>query len=184
MAHEISGSDECQVRLRGVAYLLRSLKPHDDQRLQDFFYSHSKETVQLRYGYRIGTMSHERAFELVSVDQQKDVALGIFEACDGQQVLHAVGRYYSDPGGKVAEIAFVVRESKRRCGMASTLVRQLAGIAQKHGVETFEGHVLRDNEEMRSLFARCDPKLSSVTGSEWLVYRMSVKKILATRFIP
>jgi len=173
------GPVEAAVRLRGVAYVIRPLRPDDEQRLQDFFYSHSKETIQLRYGYMISTMTHERAYELVNVDQQKDVALGIFEAAASSPALDAVGRYYSDAGGKEAEIAFVVRESKRRCGMASTLIKHMAEYAQRHGIVTFVANVLRDNEEMRSLFAHYSPEVSSLIGSAWLTYRLPVELILA-----
>jgi hypothetical protein len=65
------------VTLRGIQYVLRPLSPNDEQRLQDFFHSHSQETIQFRYGHMIGTLTHERAYELVSVDQLKDVALGV-----------------------------------------------------------------------------------------------------------
>jgi RimJ/RimL family protein N-acetyltransferase len=174
--------EETPLRLRGAAYLLRPLRPEDEKRLQEFFYSHSKETIQSRYGYMISTMTHERAFELVNVDQKKDVALGIFELVGDQQVLDAVGRYYSDRNGMEAEIAFVVREDKRRCGMASTLIRSLAEQAQKRGLIRFVANVLRDNEDMRKLFARYEPEVSSKTGSEWMTYHLAVEKILATHF--
>ena len=75
--------DDGVVKLPGTSCYLRSLRPDDEQRLQDFFYSHSQETIQLRYGYMISTMTHERAYELVNVDQQKDVALGVFENTGG-----------------------------------------------------------------------------------------------------
>src|ERR1700690_4290329 len=173
------GPEEAAVKLHGVKYIVRPLRPDDEQRLKDFFYSHSKETIQFRYGYMISTMTHERAYELVNVDQQRDVALGIFEAAGTDQTLDAVGRYYSAPDGKTAEIAFVVRESKRRCGMASFLIRHMAGYAQRHGVESFVANVLRENEDMRSLFALFAPEVSSVIGSAWLTYHLAVDRVLA-----
>jgi GNAT superfamily N-acetyltransferase len=173
------GPEKATVKLRGVPYVIRPLRPDDEQRLQDFFYSHSKETIQLRYGYMISTMTHERAYELVNVDQQKDVALGIFEAASIDPAVDAVGRYYSDAGGKEAEIAFVVRESKRRRGMAGVLISHMAEYAHGHGIVTFVANVLRDNEEMRSLFSHYSPEVSSVIGSAWLTYRLPVELILA-----
>jgi hypothetical protein len=173
--------EEAALILRGASYLLRPLCLNDEKRLQEFFYSHSRETIQSRYGYMTSTMTPERALGLVNVDQQKDVALGIFETCGDKQILDAVGRYYSDREGRVAEIAFVVRESKRRCGMASVLIRQLAEFAHKQGVADFVAKVLRGNVEMKSLFARFFPEVSSITGSEWLTYHLAVEKILEAR---
>jgi hypothetical protein len=167
-----------RVTLRGVTYVVRRLRPDDEKRLQDFFYSHSQETIQLRYGYMISTMTHERAYELVNVDQRKDVALGVFEASGRQEILHAVGRYYTEPDPSVAEVAFVVRESKRRCGMASVLLARLGEIARQSGVVKFSAQVLRENEAMRSLFSLYSPEVSSITGSGWLTYHFSVETLL------
>ena len=169
---------EGTVVLRGTEYVLRRLRPDDEKRLQDFFYSHSQETIQLRYGYMISTMTHERAYELVNVDQQKDVALGLFETSGRQEILHAVGRFYSETEPNVAEVAFVVRESKRRCGMASVLLRRLAEIAQGSGFRKFVAQVLRENEAMRSLFSHYSPEVSSLTGSSWMTYTFSIETLL------
>jgi RimJ/RimL family protein N-acetyltransferase len=170
--------DDGVVKLPGTSCYLRPLRPDDEQRLQDFFYSHSQETIQLRYGYMISTMTHERAYELVNVDQQKDVALGVFENTGGQEILHAVGRYYAESEPHVAEVAFVVRESKRRCGMASALLRRMGELAREHGVTKFVAQVLRENEAMRSLFTLYAPEVSSITGSSWLTYHFSVETLL------
>jgi hypothetical protein len=67
-------------------------------------------------------MSQQRAYELVSVDQNRDLALAVFERDGPDDLIHAVGRYYLDKNGRSAEMAFVVGESKRRVGMARTLL--------------------------------------------------------------
>ena len=66
----------------GAAYSVRPLCSEDEGRLREFFQSHSRETVQSRYGYMISTMTRERARSLVNVDQVRDVALGVFEGAD------------------------------------------------------------------------------------------------------
>jgi GNAT superfamily N-acetyltransferase len=175
---KVDGPIEGTVVLRGTEYVLRRLRPDDEKRLQDFFYSHSQETIQLRYGYMISTMTHERAYELVNVDQKKDVALGLFETSGKQEILHAVGRYYAEPEPLVAEVAFVVRESKRRCGMASVLLRRLAEIARENGMRKFAAQVLRENEAMRVLFSLYSPEVSSLTGSGWLTYTFSIETLI------
>jgi len=80
-------------------------------------------------------MTHERARRLVGVDQSRDLALGVFErAPDGEEVLHAVGRYLLDPAGRSAEMAFVVRESKRGLGICTVLLRTLLRVARHRGM--------------------------------------------------
>lgn len=139
-------------------YILRPLNPADDRRLQAFFYSHTEETVIRRYGFTVTRMSRERAFELVGVDQNIDLALGLFELQGPRQVIHAVGRYYLDRNGKAAEIAFVVGEQKRRTGMARCLLERMIEVARKRKVQTLWAQVDRDNAPMLKLFRQYGAK--------------------------
>jgi GNAT superfamily N-acetyltransferase len=143
-----------QFTRQGVPLTLRSLGPDDAARLQDFFYSHNFDTIQMRYGHAVTRMTSERAIDLVSVDQSRDVAIAIFETDDARQIIHAVGRYYLDPDGRSAEVAFVVRESKRRSGLGTLLLQTLVDVARARGLDTLWGRVRRDNLPMLALFRR------------------------------
>ncbi|MGE9294401.1 MAG: GNAT family N-acetyltransferase [Puniceicoccales bacterium] len=149
---EIGGVEFERLKLADEEYVLRPLHPSDERRLQEFFYSHTPETVQKRYGYNITSMTRERAHELVSVDQEKDLALGIFAVKGPRQRIHAVGRYYLDPDGESAEIAFVVGETKRRLGMGGVLLRRMIEIATKRGLNRLWAFVTRGNDPMIRLF--------------------------------
>jgi GNAT superfamily N-acetyltransferase len=127
----------------------------------------------------IGTMTRERARSLVNVDQVRDVALGVFEGPEGDQVLHAVGRYYTEGDGGGAEVAFVVRESKRDMGLATLLLRRLASVAVGRGLTRFVALVLRDNRPMRRIFDRYRPVVAPETGSDCLRYEIPIDGILA-----
>jgi RimJ/RimL family protein N-acetyltransferase len=140
--------------LKDGRYLLRPLRPEDASTLRGFFYSHTPETVQLRYGHMLKDMSHQRACELTGVDQNRDLALGLFEARDGLEILQAIGRYCLDPDGRSAEMAFVVRESKRRRGMAEALLKALLATAGKRGLDGLWAQVLMENTGMRALLRR------------------------------
>ncbi len=144
-----------RVRLAdGQRYLLRPLNPSDDQRLQHFFYTHTEDTINRRYGFTITRMSQQRAYELVSVDQNKDLALGIFEMQGPREIIHAVGRYYLDKKGKSGEMAFVVGENKRRVGMARTLLEEMIEVATARGLKHLWAQVDRDNHPMLRLFQK------------------------------
>ncbi len=154
-----------RITLQKEPYLLRPLQPSDERRLQEFFYSHTQETIQSRYGYGISRMSRERAYELVNVDQSKDLALALLEVQGPREVIHAVGRYYLDTGGTGAEVAFVTRETKRHCGMARTLFDRMRAIGKKRGLTAMHAQVLPENEAMLSLFRSYKHKLARVAGS-------------------
>lgn len=160
-------------------FRLRPLHPSDMRALQAFFYSHHEETVRLRYGYQRERMTGESAYKLAAVDQEKDHAFGLFAEEHGNEELRAIGRYFLDPSGTSAEVAFVVHESTRRAGMAGFLLGELAGIAKKRGITEFWASVLAENHGMAALFTRAGGT-SDGLGEE-REFRLPVGKILRWR---
>ncbi len=150
--------------VRSRRLTLRQLGPADAARLQEFFYSHTLETIQLRYGHAVTRMTSERAYDLVNVDQNRDLALAIFEEEGPRTIIHAVGRYYLDPGERSAEAAFVVRESLRQLGLGRRLMKVMVDTARERGLELLWGRVRRDNQPMLGLFRRFGGQL--VAGDE------------------
>lgn len=163
---EIGGVDFKRVELAGEPYVLRPLHPSDERRLQEFFYSHTQDTIQRRYGYLVKSMTRGRAHELVAVDQEKDLALGVFEVKGPLQRIHAVGRYYLDPDGKSAEIAFVVREDKRRTGMGSLLLNRMLEVAKRRKLQSVWAQVASDNLPMLRLFQKYGAEIEKKPGHE------------------
>ena len=135
-----------------LAGFVRPLRRGDEARLQEFFRSHTPDTIHDRYGGAVTTMSEERARELVGVDQARDCALGIFSR-DGR-TLHAVGRYCLDPVGDSAELAFVVRESRRRRGLGTRLLHLLIAAARERGLRRLWAQVDVHNAGMLGIFRR------------------------------
>ena len=99
----------------------------------------------LRYRHQPKQMSREKAHSLVNVDQSRDLALCLTERQGPKQEIHAVGRYFFLDKENLAEVAFVVRETKRGTGMATVLLCQMMKIAQKRGVAKMLAYVRRDN---------------------------------------
>jgi GNAT superfamily N-acetyltransferase len=146
---------------------MRPLVLADEGRLISFSNSHTGETIRQRYGYRISEMTHERALRLLGVDQSRDVALGVFErAADGEDVLHAVGRYLLDAAGKSAEMAFVVRETRRGLGICTALVRQLLQIARARGMSYLFAQVQADNAPMLAVFRSQGGRMRPILGAD------------------
>ncbi|MGF1678746.1 MAG: GNAT family N-acetyltransferase [Candidatus Methylacidiphilales bacterium] len=132
----------------GSPYVLRALNPNDADTLQHFFYSHDEDTIYQRYGHPLKVMTDQDALRLVSVDQSCDLALGLFEVGSDGEILNAVGRYCLDRSGLRAEAAFVVRENKRRQGLASCLLNELIQIARARGLQALWASVLIGNIPM------------------------------------
>ena len=133
-------------------YVLRPLGPADERKLQEFFYSHNKETLLLRYNHHITQMSREKSCSLVSVDQHRDLALCFTEQDDSANAIQAVGRYYFVESDNSCEAAFVIKESKRGMGMAKTLLSEMIKIARIRKLNRMFALIRSDNKAMIKVF--------------------------------
>jgi len=140
------------VDIRGEKFYLRPLNPADERRLQEFFYSHTKETLRLRYNAVPQAMTREKSCDLVSVDQTKDVALTIVKQEGSSLVIEAVGRYYLYENQPFCEVAFVTRETQQGKGMASRLLKAMIDIAKKRQIQKMFAFVKAENKPMISVF--------------------------------
>ena len=168
-----------RVELKGRVFTFRPLHPSDTRALQQFFYSHSKETINMRYGHVKDTLNNESAYKLTSVDQSKDLAFALFEEHGHREVICAVGRFYRDPQGNSAEVAFVVGEQVRRLGMSRFLLRELARVAKQRGIKTFWASVLKRNKAMATLFTKYGAEKESHLGEDSDEFTMDVLTLLS-----
>jgi acyl-CoA hydrolase/RimJ/RimL family protein N-acetyltransferase len=135
-------------------YILRPLGPADERKLQEFFYSHNKETLIMRYNHHITQMTREKSCNLVSVDQHTDLALCFTVNDHMGEVIQAVARYYYIKSINGGEVAFVIKESLRGRGMATTLLNEMIAIAIIRKLDSLVACVRRDNASMLKVFEK------------------------------
>jgi len=132
------------VDFKGRKLFVRPLRSVDADRLMEFFYSHSPETVHGRYQYLKKTLSQEEALQLCTLDYKRRFALGVFRT-NGESHLVAVGRYTLNERTGYAETALVVGEAFRRIGIARHLLQRLQEHAARQNVRGFTGVFERTN---------------------------------------
>ena len=137
-----------------IDYILRPLGPADERKLQEFFYSHNKETLIMRYNHHITQMTREKSCNLVSVNQHVDLALCFTRKSYLGESIQAVARYYFIESINSGEVAFVIKESLRGRGMASTLLSEMIAIAKIRKLDSLVACVRRDNASMLKVFER------------------------------
>jgi len=137
-----------------IDYILRPLAPADERKLQEFFYSHNKETLMMRYNHHITQMTREKSCNLVSVNQHTDLALCFTQKDALGESIQAVARYYFIESINSGEVAFVIKESLRGRGMASTLLGEIIKIAKIRKLESLVACVRRDNGSMLKVFEK------------------------------
>ena len=143
----------------GMSRRLRPLGPGDEAAVVTFFHALSPQTIQARYGYLIRDMTPDRAHRLVDLDPAREVALGIFEAGPKGEELCAMGRLVVAPDGHSAECAFLVRDDRRRLGLASRLLRFLRVLARRRRLDRLFAQVRRENRAMLGVFRRVGARL-------------------------
>jgi len=134
--------------------LFRPIKPTDERMLQDFFYSHSEQTIFMRYHGHIKSMHHAKAQELVNVDYKHSMALVGVIGEIGQERIVAIGRYATPPGSSAPEVAFVVHEEYQSQGIAGFILHQLTRVAKDNGFSGFVAYVLPENTSMIRVFEK------------------------------
>ncbi len=153
---------------------IRPIAPDDEQRLIDFFRSHTAATIHLRYGMMMREMSHQRAAELVRLDGHTELALIALDGPTDAEHIVAVGRYFLDEATNLAEVAFVVHEQYRGLGIATHLLRQLVQVMRDKGFSGITAQVLEENNSMLQVLAevlgRAD-QTTSGSGETTLIYR-------------
>jgi len=149
---ELGSVELKKFKFKGDEYILRPLCPADERKLQEFFYSHNKETLLMRYNHLITRMSRMKSCNLVSVNQHQDLALCFTESQRSRERLIAVGRYYLIDANNSCEVAFVIKENKRGMGMAKALLAEMKSIAEQRGLEKMVASVRRDNKPMLKVF--------------------------------
>lgn len=160
---------------RGTVLIhFRLMQAADEQRLLDFFHSHTEATIHLRYGMMIREITHERALALVQLDGYNELALVGLVGPPGAERIVAVGRYGLDTATNLAEIAFVVHEHYRGLGIATQLTLRLVEIIRDQGFSGITVQALPSNTPMlqvlHEVLGRAD-QTTSGGGEITLVYR-------------
>jgi GNAT superfamily N-acetyltransferase len=154
--HAYPEEEEDTVTLsNGTAVTIRPIKPTDEPLLQDFFYSHSDETVYRRYFRPLRSMPHARAQTMVNLDYKDRMAYVAAVGDIGMERIIAVGRYETE--GKesgMIEVAYTVREEHRGLGLGTLLQDRLERYAQRMGFKGSVGYLFEDNLAMLKTFAK------------------------------
>lgn len=124
---------------RGRSLSIRPLRSADADRLMEFFYSHTEETIYQRYRYLKKSLSQDEALRLCTLDYRKQFALAAFDKAGKDDRIVAVGRYSLNEKTGLAETALIVHEGWRRLGIGQLLQRRLRRYAERNGIVGFTG---------------------------------------------
>jgi acyl-CoA hydrolase/RimJ/RimL family protein N-acetyltransferase len=131
---------------------IRPIRPADEDRLRDLFYSHSEETILNRYFTVFRKLPHAQLQRFVTLDYRDRMALVAVREAEPDEPIIGVCRYDREEGSDRAEIAVTIHDAFQGRGLGTALVTRLADIARQNGFHTFTASVLADNAAMLAVF--------------------------------
>jgi len=147
----------------GQRVRIRPIRPDDESRMKEMFYSFSEQTVHFRFHHRIKSLPHNKLQVFCNIDYDTEVTLIAVTGQPGHEDVIAVGSYVTDPSKRVAELAFVVSDDWQRNGIGSFLLKKLTEVGQENGVQRFEADVLAENVGMLKIFHRSGLAIETTT---------------------
>jgi acetyltransferase len=136
------------VPLKGGSFEIRPVRPADALLYPEFLARLSPEDIRMRFMAPRHHFPEEMTLKFTQLDYDRDMAF-VAIAEDGSMA--GVSRMSTEPSGKSAEYALLVRTDMQGRGLGSTLMRQLADYARAAGVEVLEGIILSENRGMLRL---------------------------------
>ncbi len=159
---------------RGELVRLRPVRPIDEGRLHDLYYSMSDESLYKRFFQVRKVMPHAALQKLCNLDYEKEMSIVATIGEEPAETIVGAASYTLDPTGRTADAAFVVDDRYQDRGIGRALLRHLAEIAHKKGVEAFSADVLVSNAAMLHLFDQAGGRRTGMPESGIATYRIPI----------
>ncbi|MEO8317188.1 MAG: GNAT family N-acetyltransferase [Bradyrhizobium sp.] len=132
---------------------IRALRPDDKDDMLTAISRTGTQSLRRRFFVVRRGFSEKEIAYFMNVDFANHVALAALADEDGRKVIIGGGRYIVTEPGK-AEIAFVVIDDYQGQGLGTLLMRHLAVLARKAGLNELIAEVLPENAAMRKVFSK------------------------------
>ncbi|MEO8281149.1 MAG: GNAT family N-acetyltransferase, partial [Ideonella sp.] len=142
-----------QVAWQGQTIVLRPIRPEDGPQHRSFAQQLGADDLRLRFFSTRRYLPPSELARLTQIDYAREMAfIAVRPLADGtgEETLGVV-RGVSDPDNVEAEFAVIVRSDLKGMGLGRLLMNKLIAYLKGHGTRRVVGHVLQDNESMRSM---------------------------------
>lgn len=140
----------------GTEVVYRPIRPDDDDKILEFYYSLSRETVYFRFFSGRKNVPKSRIRQYTHIDYQRNFAL-VVEA-NGKIV--GIGHFISTESPETAEMAVVMHDDWQNKGIGTHLLRYLITIAKERGVKHITATVLLENYKILKTIEKLGFKFS------------------------
>ena len=164
----------------GRELLLRAVRPGDESLLQAFIAELSIESRYRRFLLGLRALPGDLLRRMLDADQSRDLAIVALSIDDGNCTVAGLAQYAS-AAANVADVAIVVGEHWRRCGLGSRMLQELERVAADAGIVGASADILRENDAAIHLAGKLGGRVDVAPGT---AYAVRVFKPIATQATP
>ncbi len=137
----------------GEQLLLRPIRPTDEPKLVELFYSMSEDALYKRFMRVVRHIPHEERQYFLDVDYADNMAV-VIETLDPrtEPEIVAIAQYFRDPETNYADVGFIVADAWQKKGLGRILVEEMIRLARDRGISGLIADVLSTNQAMLHLF--------------------------------
>ena len=140
----------------GTEVVYRPIRPDDDEKILEFYYSLSRETVYFRFFSGRKNIPKSRVRQYTHIDYQRNFAL-VVEA-EGKIV--GIGHFIVTENQDTAEMAVVIHDDWQKKGIGTHLLGYLITIARERGIKHITATVLLENYKILKTIEKLGFKFS------------------------
>ncbi len=140
----------------GIEVLYRPIRPDDDDKILEFYYSLSRETIYFRFFSGRKNVPKSRVRDYTHIDYQKNFAMVV----EYQKKIIGVGHYIITEDAETAEMAVVMHDDWQRRGIGTHFLHYLIEIAKERGIKHITATVLLENYKIMKTIEKLGFKFS------------------------
>ncbi len=159
---------EESVEIDGEAVTIRPVKPVDERRIQEHFYSLDKDDVVARFFHEKTSFVHDDVKGVSLIDYIKDLTIVAVVGEFGFGRVVGIGECLVDPATNEAEMAFSISKPYQKKGLGKLLLDKLAFAARDNGTSGLIVYTSAQNRGMIKLFKSLPYKVDSFFDGEML----------------
>lgn len=136
----------------GIKITIRAVKPADERRIQEHYYTLEKNDVVSRFFHEKTSFSRKDLETVAQIDYIHDLTIIALVGEVGFEQVVAVGEYLLARDTNMAEVAFSTSREFQGKGLGRILMRKLTEAARGNGISGFIAYTAPYNRAMVGLF--------------------------------
>ncbi len=153
----------------GQEVTIRPIKPVDERRIQEHFYTLEKDDVISRFFHEKTSFLRDDIEDILQIDYVHDLTVVALVGEFGFGRVVGVGEYLIDPARNMAEVAFSISREFQGKGLGKILIKKLAEAARENGIAGLMAYTSPENQGMVQLFKTLPYKVNTAFDEDMIV---------------